>query len=164
MIQKFHFDMKQCFRCKEIKPISSFYRHRQMADGHLGKCKGCTRVDTKKNRMGRLEYYLAYDRARANMPDRVTARKSYSMTSAGRESHRRAHRKQRNKPGWKLKSKAYNMVKRSVDSGNMARLPCEVCGSINNIQGHHDDYDKPLSVIWLCSQHHAERHKEIRYK
>ena len=39
--------LKKCFKCGEIKPISAFYKHNRMADGHLGKCKFCTRKDTK---------------------------------------------------------------------------------------------------------------------
>ena len=39
---------KICFRCNVKKPINDFYVHKQMSDGHLNKCKTCTKDDSKK--------------------------------------------------------------------------------------------------------------------
>ena len=39
------------------------------------------------------------------------------------------------------------------------RYPCLLCGSISVIK-HHEDYNKPLSVIWLCKVCHGLRHAD----
>ena len=39
---------KICFKCGRELPLSHFYKHRQMKDGHLNKCIDCTKIDTYK--------------------------------------------------------------------------------------------------------------------
>lgn len=48
--------------------------------------------------------------------------------------------------------------------GEWSPKPCEICGSNERIEGHHDDYDKPREVRWLCRYHHLEHHKLINVK
>jgi hypothetical protein len=38
-------DMKNCIKCKEVKSLDSFHKHKQMKDGHLNKCAVCVLQD-----------------------------------------------------------------------------------------------------------------------
>lgn len=42
--------------------------------------------------------------------------------------------------------------------GFIVPQPCAVCGS-PKAEAHHEDYDRPGTVQWLCRKHHVERHK-----
>lgn len=32
-----------------------------------------------------------------------------------------------------------------------------------NFQAHHEDYSKPIDVMWLCFRHHRERHGQLKH-
>jgi hypothetical protein len=46
-------------------------------------------------------------------------------------------------------------------NGTLTSKPCEVCGT-RKVHAHHDDYGKPLEVIWLCHSHHMARHAMLK--
>jgi len=100
----------------------------------------------------------AYDKKRANLPHRVKAREEYAKTPAGIKAGNKA------KNSWakrnRKKDRASNAVCNAVRDGKLSKMPCGVCGSEDRIHGHHDDYDKPLDVRWLCSKHHRQWHRE----
>lgn len=43
--------------------------------------------------------------------------------------------------------------------GKLIPKNCQDCGSTES-QKHHEDYSKPLDVIWLCRPCHLNRHRE----
>ena len=64
----------------------------------------------------------------------------------------------RSKLKYPYKEKIRKIFQWNVRSGKIKKMPCEVCGN-PNAQGHHEDYTKPLEVIWLCPLCHKEKHK-----
>lgn len=54
------------------------------------------------------------------------------------------------------KRKAHHKVEIAIKKGKILKEPCTVCGSEKS-EGHHEDYSKPLEVIWLCRLHHKLR-------
>lgn len=63
-------------------------------------------------------------------------------------------------PTEKEKKRIRDFVWHKIRSGKLKREPCEVCGNMRS-QAHHEDYSKPLEVVWLCAFHHKARHREI---
>jgi ribosome-binding protein aMBF1 (putative translation factor) len=53
---------------------------------------------------------------------------------------------------------ARNQAQYARQTGRLVPEPCEVCGT-ETVEAHHDDYDKPLEVRWLCRRHHSEVHR-----
>ena len=136
--------IKTCFRCGRDLPITEFYKHPRMRDGHLGKCKKCTRADVSANYARRRRQYSEYEAKRYREPGRRAKVKKYASEYRLRN------------PG---KAKARSKFNYHFRKGNIEREPCEICGDENS-QAHHEDYaiENALNVKWLCFTHHREAH------
>lgn len=82
--------MKICIKCRVEKDLTEFYAHKNMGDGHLNKCKTCSREDVKANRDARRDYYLEYDRNRPNKAERCQKAMEYQQTEKGKEVRKKA--------------------------------------------------------------------------
>lgn len=132
---------KQCFKCGRTLPLEEFYRHPQMGDGHLGKCKECTKRDVRENRERKREYYSRYDHLRQQRPERRAKQYEYGRNKRAR---------------FPAKAAAWQAVSNAIRDGRLQRQPCIYCGN-EKAEAHHSDYNKPLDVIWVCFKCHRER-------
>lgn len=133
--------MKLCGICKTDKDESLFGKRSASLDGLSNKCKACQK---------------AYDSARSKDEYRKAQRAIYAQTDEGKLAGDKAKAEYRKRNP--VKAKAHAIVARSIRSGKLFKLPCEICRSEEIIHAHHDDYAKPLNVRWLCPMHHQEWH------
>ena len=123
---------KTCFKCGRTLPITEFYAHPRMADGHLNKCKDCAKRDVAERK--RTHPGIDFDARLRTCLDNPTQRNAYRVIEAAVASGR--------------------MEKPTVCSG------CGCHDTEHRIEAHHYDYSKPLDVIWLCTPCH--RHMDGR--
>jgi hypothetical protein len=173
--------MKMCSKCGSLKELSDFYKHSGRPDGLSCQCRDClndyrnthkAQIANQKRRWvlknkehvkrHRAEFYLA-NKAAINALSKDYRRQNSARLVKKASLYAKEHPEaiRRIKANWKLrnteKTRAGWCVSNAIRDGRMARQDCCVCGT-PNAEAHHDDYDKPLSVIWLCKLHHEERH------
>ncbi len=131
---------KECFKCGTRKSLTEFYKHPQMKDGRVNKCKECNKVDVRENRQANIDYYRAYDRERGcrQPADYGKHYKRNNPIAAGA----------RQMVGNAIRDKRLKKEKRCAE--------CKI--SQRTLHAHHDDYAKPLDVRWLCLPCHFAWH------
>ena len=149
--------MKTCLLCSSEKETSEFGKDSSTSDGISRYCMSCNRLKGRRYR-------------ESNKASVRTKNKKY------RESHKdeakvlfdnwSKHNKDkiyasslRSRAKYPERDKARRALRRAVASGKVAKLfYCEECCSDKNIEGHHEDYSKPLEVKWLCRKCHRSLH------
>ena len=134
---------KECFKCKVIKPLTEFYKHPQMHDGHVNKCKECNKIDVKGN------YFLNIKNESFIISERKRGRQKYHRLYSGTgKSNQIANKK------WKEK----------FPEKKEALLKSQYLKNVG-FQKHHWSYNETdyKSVIWLTIKEHSKAHRFIIY-
>jgi hypothetical protein len=87
----------------------------------------------------------------------------YRKTENGKKAELRATNKARLKH--REKWEARKRVVKAIRDGELEKKDkCEQCNLKKKLQGHHEDYSKPLEIVWLCSSCHAAADIKVKNK
>lgn len=129
--------VKRCFKCGCEKPLSEFYKHPRTADGHLNKCKDCTKNDVNSN----------YEKKSKNeewiKKERVRSREKY---------HRLNYKDRPYKKNYLESLSPDTNAKRALRSRGI---------DLGNKEAHHWNYNYPKSIIPLSTKAHRRIHSHI---
>lgn len=135
----------KCPTCKQLLPEKAFFPCRKTWNKITSQCRIChtqgsTRTRDKKNARRLNREYMR--RARKTDPAKYRIR------------DRLAARKRKKGPAYK----ARRILHAAVRKGTIVRpLKCETCDKKIKLTAHHEDYNKPLEVEWLCYECHGQR-------
>lgn len=139
---------KICFKCNQIKPLSDYYKHKGMGDGHLNKCKECTKKDTK---------------SRADV---------LSLDDKWTEKERKRHREKYHRLNYLEKHKPSTDAKKVIMERYVKKYPEKqlaknACSKMKSEKGHlhHWSYLEKYrkDVIDISSKDHMKAHRFIVY-
>lgn len=141
-------ETKVCFKCLTEKPISEYYAHSAMADGHLNKCKGCTKRDTKERD----------DRRRATEPNYFEVERKRGRNKYHRLYEGTGKANPKSQAAWV--NRFPEKRKAQVRSGSLAKKK-----PFEGAEIHHWSYKQEFwkDVIWLTKKDHNKGHRFLIY-
>jgi hypothetical protein len=144
--------MKKCSTCKKYKELNCFCKNKFKNDGIHDECKICHNRRKSIKRANDLEY-----KERKNKLGKETYKRNKTKILAKCLDRKTLKKQERS-----AQSKTEYLIK----MGKIKKESCIVCNSVIDIQAHHEDYNNPLDIMWLCRRHHAQLHvsKKENYK
>ena len=127
---------KTCSKCQKTKPTTEFYAAKSTKDKLAQQCKACAKAYCKAYESGFGNHRLALKYKRKRAAD------SLARANANPE-----------------KVKARSELHAAMKRGEVVKpTRCCECGKQKKLDGHHDDYTKPLEVRWFCRSCHVKYH------
>lgn len=165
-----------CIVCGKTSTVSDFprYRDRKGNWAYLNTCKDCKSLYKKQHYESHKEDYLKRSKSqRERDPDGYKEylhkyyRDNRELLLEKNKQYNKSHSEQRKEylkryrsiEDTKIKIKARSMLNHAVQNGLIERPDsCECCGKKCVPEAHHDNYNKPYEVIWLCKNCHENEH------
>jgi hypothetical protein len=177
--------MKECSYCKKQKSYGEFYVQSKTKDGFSTMCKCCLQAKAKLARVngGRLTEKIEVvivdgveskkcrscgdvkplaKFEKGNNGYGVGGRRSECMTCRNKRPNKITKRKSSKKTD---KGKSRKKLQQAIKRGKLVKPgKCSICNKKFDkcdLHGHHEDYSKPLDVVWCCQRcHHQIHHGE----
>lgn len=140
------FGARVCRQCHVLKHLNAYTRDSRAPLGRRVTCRSCRNRIRRSQRECKPAMYRTHWQRwdKEHRPERREADARRAETA-----RRRAQ----------LRCKA--AVARALRDGRLTKGVCEACGALD-VEAHHEDYDRPLDVNWLCPKHHARLHADRR--
>ena len=165
--------MKRCNKCKKIKLDSEFTI--RSYGGLKAWCKDCCNEYSKQYYQDNKEVCLVkHQKYREKHKEHYRKiKEKYYQENRERFLEYQGTYRENNKDkiskyqkDWAEqnpeKSKAKYMLANAIKSGKIQKSSyCETCFRDGKLHGHHPDYNKPLTVVWLCPSCHKKIHTEV---
>lgn len=128
---------------------------------HKRTCQWCKKeFKTKDNRRGKGKFCSVSCKGAYGRSLQDTSGEGNPNWKGGRSFDHRNYdhlRKKWSKRNPKAKT-AHRLVASALKSGKLKKEPCSACGISNDIHAHHEDYERPLDVVWMCRSCHQKYH------
>ena len=138
-------EKKSCIVCGILKPISEYYTHKRMADGHLNKCKDCCKVQSKERllELRKDTEWVAKERHRQR-------EKTKKISSGEKYTY-----------GAKINIAYYD----KYPEKKMAKMASHSIIRPKGKHGHHWSYNKQhyKDIIFISPIDHVQAHRYIIY-
>lgn len=141
--------MKKCFKCGIKKELSEFYVHPRMGDGHLNKCKECTKKDV------RVDY----------AKNIISPEWHEKQKERGRDKYRRLNYKDIYKIGTDEKRIIMKKYNEKYPEKYIAKAKSVMIKAPAGFEKHHWSYNKEhyKDVLFLTREHHNAAHRYMVY-
>jgi hypothetical protein len=176
---------KLCTGCKIEKCFDEFGKDKKAFDGLNQKCRKCCNLRAKKtvrspeaianSKKTSLEWQkrnrkMLNERCKQyylnNLEERreylKIKQKEYLETEKGKQKHKEQAKKFRAENPEKIA--AQQKCRKAIKKGIIQRPDaCSECKIFCKPDAHHQDYNKPLEVVWLCKSCHLKVHQGHKF-
>lgn len=163
--------MKRCFHCKEEKNPEEFYKNKTNKDGLTSDCKICVLkrqyYEKRESILEKRRVYREKNRDKISLKEATRRLNDADRFEKNRQRHfswSKNNRKRLNayQREWyqenKEKRRAHVVLSRAIRAGKIVRpINCSQCLKECKPDGHHEEYSKPLEVIWICRACHSRK-------